>query len=168
MTRPPTPAPVYVPCPPSDDDWTCCTGSKPCRSGDGDCDSDSDCEQGLRCIDDVGDRYGGSNTLDVCLGVGDICPPSANDANCCGKRGTIGRRRLSHGRGSGWGSGWGSGFGSGGFMSGYICRAGEGGCQMDDDCAPGLDCNSGKGRRYGSTLSYMGVCEVPAGLNSRR
>ncbi|MBU2615645.1 MAG: hypothetical protein KKC19_00925 [Nanoarchaeota archaeon] len=37
-----------------------------CRAGEGDCDSDSECEEGLRCVTNVGKAYGFSNTTDVC------------------------------------------------------------------------------------------------------
>ena len=43
-----------------------CTKYGPCSAGQGDCDSDSDCQSGLTCVNDVGPNYGWSSATDVC------------------------------------------------------------------------------------------------------
>ncbi len=45
----------------------CCSVSNPCQIYGKDCDTDSECEGSLICVDDVGDLYGCSSTMDVCL-----------------------------------------------------------------------------------------------------
>jgi hypothetical protein len=47
-------------------DWSYCTDNCPCAAGEGDCDRDSHCQSGLRCVHNVGHRYGKSASLDVC------------------------------------------------------------------------------------------------------
>jgi len=177
LTRPPTPMPTDKDCDPAKEDWSCCSGWDTCKRGDGDCDGDSDCNDGLWCAEDYGGDWGSKDkTFDVCLGFGDICPPSKNDLNCCGgDPNTMGRRRLSHGGGyggggyyyGGGGGGWGCGYGSGYTKAGYLCGVGEGGCTKDDDCALGLQCKSNMGKQYGSMYVSMGICMVPPGQASR-
>ena len=49
-------------------DYSCCSASSPCNQGEGDCDSDSECAEGLKC------------GLDNCR----VFNPSAQvDADCC-------------------------------------------------------------------------------------
>lgn len=43
-----------------------CTSSCPCGEGQGDCDSDTDCENGLTCVQNVGAEYGWPESRDVC------------------------------------------------------------------------------------------------------
>jgi len=38
----------------------------PCKEGIGDCDADSQCASGLKCINDVGADYGWPSNVDVC------------------------------------------------------------------------------------------------------
>merc|ERR1719323_1618353 len=66
-------------CAPSNMDWSCCTWSSPCANGEGDCDSDSDCQSG-NCSHDVGSDYGVSYSFDVCESD---CSPSNLDWGCC-------------------------------------------------------------------------------------
>ena len=52
-----------------------CTKYGPCSAGQGDCDKDSDCQSGLKCVDNVGPNYGWSSATDVCeksTGVGNL------------------------------------------------------------------------------------------------
>ena len=50
-------------CNPSKNDWHCCSASKPCVNGQGDCDKDSDCYGNLVC----GDNNCGRGKLDCCM-----------------------------------------------------------------------------------------------------
>jgi hypothetical protein len=45
---------------------TYCTEYGPCSEGVGDCDSDSECESSLICVNDVGADYGWDSWVDVC------------------------------------------------------------------------------------------------------
>jgi hypothetical protein len=49
---------------PGDDDY--CRDYGPCSAGQGDCDSDSECQSGLTCVNDVGGKYGWKSVTDVC------------------------------------------------------------------------------------------------------
>ena len=49
---------------PGDDNY--CTKYGPCSAGQGDCDSDSECQSGLTCVNDVGAKYGWKSITDVC------------------------------------------------------------------------------------------------------
>lgn len=46
--------------------WNYCTPECPCSAGEGDCDSNDDCEPGLKCARDVGPAYGYDRETDVC------------------------------------------------------------------------------------------------------
>jgi hypothetical protein len=54
------PCDVFVPGP----DW--CEECGPCTEGQGDCDSDAECQSGLICAKDVGAKYGWPDNRDVC------------------------------------------------------------------------------------------------------
>jgi hypothetical protein len=43
-----------------------CTLNGPCAEGMGDCDRDSECASGLKCVDNVGADYGWPSGVDVC------------------------------------------------------------------------------------------------------
>lgn len=43
-----------------------CRDCGPCGSGEGDCDSNSECKSGLSCLHDVGTQYGFDELTDVC------------------------------------------------------------------------------------------------------
>ncbi len=43
-----------------------CRDRGPCRAGQGDCDSDRECQSGLTCVHDVGAKYGWRAIVDVC------------------------------------------------------------------------------------------------------
>ena len=47
-------------------DWDYCRDYGPCEEGEGDCDGDSECVSGLRCVDNVGANYGFAPGVDVC------------------------------------------------------------------------------------------------------
>jgi V8-like Glu-specific endopeptidase len=46
--------------------WSYCSTSCPCDNGEGDCDSDAECNSGTECVDNVGANYGWASTVDVC------------------------------------------------------------------------------------------------------
>jgi hypothetical protein len=56
-------------CPPfgqSPGDWGFCSSICKCGAGQGDCDSESHCQAGLSCVEDVGSDYGWAWNVDVC------------------------------------------------------------------------------------------------------
>ena len=55
-------------CPYSPGDWQYCSACGPCDVGEGDCDNDSECKEGLACESNVGANYGWSKFVDVCEG----------------------------------------------------------------------------------------------------
>jgi len=113
-------------------DWTFCSSSCPCSSGQGDCDSDSECHSGLTCAKDVGAKYGVGSTVDVCEDTGTTGPP----ASC-------------H---SGLLFGW-------TYCSASCpCTTGQGDCDNDDECAAGLVCTHDVGASYGTT-STVDICQ---------
>jgi len=66
---------------------TFCSASCPCTVGQGDCDSDAECQSGLVCRFDVGAQYGFPSNFDVCeTPAADVpCGPVSCDATeiCC-------------------------------------------------------------------------------------
>lgn len=98
-----------------------CTDCGPCASGQGDCDSDSECAPGLECVDNVGGQFGFAPGVDVCLPGGP--PPMCTS--------TVGRGDFCSTPGCG------------------PCGVGEGDCDSDAECAPGLRCVEDIGPRFG-------------------
>jgi len=66
----------FADCPVASGDWDYCSLCGPCQSGEGDCDSDTDCAPGLTCEKDAGPQYGYAKGVDVCVGTAN--PPAAN------------------------------------------------------------------------------------------
>jgi hypothetical protein len=112
-------------------DWDYCADPNcgPCGVDQGDCDSDTECQAGLVCLDDVGARLGFDATLDLCG------PESA--ATCS----------LTNGD---WGFCSEAGCGP--------CAVGQGDCDSDADCNVGLVCSFNQGAKYGLPAN-MDVCE---------
>jgi len=46
--------------------WDYCSPECPCSEGEGDCDTDADCQAGLYCAQDIGAKYGQASSIDVC------------------------------------------------------------------------------------------------------
>ncbi|MFB3904967.1 MAG: hypothetical protein ACE15E_16065 [Acidobacteriota bacterium] len=124
-TSPPAAAPTADPqcsLPPGDYDY--CTVCGPCESGAGDCDNDSECREGLSCVDDAGPVYELGEFVDVCLPVTE-CPVDPGHADFCALCGP--------------------------------CSNGEGDCDSDEQCEPGLTCLADVGHSY-NWDSYTDVC----------
>ena len=51
--------------------WSFCSNTNLCGNGEGDCDRDSHCQAGLKCVNDVGIKYYGDRfgKVDVCEGT---------------------------------------------------------------------------------------------------
>jgi len=110
--------------------WGYCSESCPCKEGEGDCDSDRECELGLKCIQDAGKNYDVDFNVDVCLGK------------------SLEKKCYHHGRRYDWT-----------YCSKECpCKEGEGDCDSDKECEPGLRCVHGVGRNYGAS-SNVDVCE---------
>ena len=114
--------------------WDYCSTSCPCGTGEGDCDSDSHCKPGLKCVHDVGASYGATNTVDVCKPASSA-PPPAPGGNCHK----------------------GSKFGWDYCTAACPCGTGEGDCDSDAECKSGLKCKHDVGSSYGVT-STVDVC----------
>ena len=154
-----------------------CADYGPCPAGNGDCDSDSECQAGLTCAADVGTRYGYPANYDVCeaptgssrpdpdycvtnyCGPGDgDCDPGQCDEGVCVN--DVGAQY--------------------GLPAHYdVCEAPTGSSRPDPDycvtnyCGPGDgDCDPGQcdegvcvndvGAQYGLPAHYD-VCEAPTG-----
>ena len=110
--------PAFVPSPDA-----CSTAGCPCDEGQGDCDFDSDCAQGLICAQDVGAKYGWTPSRDVCEQPGGGgCPAFVPGPDACS-------------------------------TAGCPCDEGQGDCDFDSDCAQGLICAQDVGAKYGWTPS---------------
>lgn len=74
------------PCPtfdPAKPDGSFCTTACPCAHGEGDCDTDADCEAGNKCIQDVGQSYGLPANYDVCVFTCPTFDPTNLDSQFC-------------------------------------------------------------------------------------
>ena len=107
--------------------WHYCTEECPCIEGEGDCDNNAECEEGLTCVLNVGSDFGWDSDVDVCL------------ANCHPDE-----------------------LGTSTYCRSYCpCEHGEGDCDSDSECLPGLECVSNVGANYGFDSS-TDVCEGTA------
>jgi len=147
---------------------SCCSGGGQCSLGEGDCDDDRECSSGLVCGTDNCQGAGFDSTDDCCrqrCGGGDSCCTRANqcslgegdcdeDRDCrpglvCGRDNCRGQgfdgtddccRQRCEG-GDSCCTAW------------NMCKEGEGDCDQDSDCAPGLRCgrDNCRGRGFDST-----------------
>lgn len=60
-----------------------CSNSCTCAAGEGDCDSDAQCDPGLECVDNVGPDYGFASWVDMCEE-----PAQSNPNSCVGNCGS--------------------------------------------------------------------------------
>jgi len=120
-------------CPLTNGDWDYCNDPfcGPCSAGQGDCDSNADCADGLICAFDVGADYGFTASLDVC-----VAPAS----NAC-------RKQVGD-----WGYCTDPACGP--------CTEGQGDCDSNQECAEGLQCGFNAGEQYGLPAN-MDVCIKP-------
>jgi len=156
-----------------------------CAAGEGDCDSDSECQAGLVCVHDVGANYGFRSIVDVCeapstvtgLGSNTYCSETScaagegdcdNDSEC--QAGLV----CVHDVGANYGfrsivdvcetPSSVSGLGSNTYCSETACAAGEGDCDNDSECQAGLVCVHDVGANYGFR-SIVDVCESPSSVS---
>jgi hypothetical protein len=62
--------------------WDYCSVDHPCSAGQGDCDSDKECQVGLICAQDVGARYGADPIVDVCERPASAAPAPSPSWSC--------------------------------------------------------------------------------------
>jgi hypothetical protein len=98
-------------------DW--CRDNGPCSEGQGDCDSDAECQSGLICAQNVGAKYGWPENRDVCE-----WPSGSGSYN-----------------GFETGPDW--------CRDNGPCPAGQGDCDSDAECQSGLICAQNVGAKYG-------------------
>ena len=158
-----------------------CRDFGPCSVGEGDCDSNSECQNGLYCSRDIGTIYGFRADYDVCEadpereqnGHVDYCrdfgPCSVGQGDCDGNSQCESGFQCSQDVGAGYG-----------FPPNYdVCEAdpereqnghvdycrdfgpcsvGQGDCDSDSECQSGLECSWNIGTIYGFPPNYD-VCE---------
>lgn len=161
---------------PGDPDY--CIECGPCAYGDGDCDSNRECQTGLTCLDDQGEIFGQAPWVDVCgfredaycplePGHPDYCsacgPCAAGEGNCRANGECRGVLRCFEGVGSELGFKLGVGVCLAGapadcpFSPGHpnycklcgVCDEGVGDCDTDRECKAGLSCVDGSGAALG-------------------
>jgi Trypsin-like peptidase domain len=121
-------------------DWGYCSDPNcgPCDAGLGDCNSDSECQPGLVCLKGTGAEHGFAPSVDTCgPASARKCTLTKGDWNYCADPNC------------------------------GPCGQGEGDCDSDEECRPGLVCSSNVGAKYG-LLPTMDVCELPASTICRK
>ncbi len=111
-------------------DWGLCSDPLcgPCSAGQGDCDSNAECKAGLACLFNTGAKYGLPDAQDVCdVPVASTCNRSVGDWQYC--------QDPACGP----------------------CTEGQGDCENNAECAPGLSCRSNVGEQFGLPAN-MDVC----------
>lgn len=136
-------------------DWDFCSKQKPCSAGQGDCDSDDECQSGLKCTKDVGPSYEFDKGVDICtsnFGGGVSSSSSSSTSTSSTSSGTNLLDTLLSSSSSSTSSGTvSSPSGSGcqldeGTLT-YCavcgpCSEGQSVCHKDSECATGLVCSS--------------------------
>ncbi len=120
-------------CPLTNGDWDYCSDPYcgPCASGQGDCDSNADCADGLICALDVGADYGLEASTDVCVTpTPDACQKQVGDWGFCSDPAC------------------------------GPCTEGQGDCDTKQECATGLQCSFNAGEQFGLPAN-MDVCTAP-------
>jgi len=132
-----------------------CTSGVPCVSGEGDCDSDNHCTgAGVICVNDNGPKFGQIVGNDVCAPA--HCANGVKDGpetgiDCGGPCGAC----LSTCTGTPGGST---------FCGACLCGVGQGDCDQDADCVPGLVCGALQGPKFGMGAA-VDACVEPHCLN---
>lgn len=114
-------------------DWDYCTDPQcgPCASGQGDCDSNSECQGGLVCLPNTGAQYGFPAAVSTCgPAPTTTCGRAPGDWGYCSDPNC------------------------------RLCTEGLGDCDSDSECGPGLECRSNIGANYGFAAT-MDVCVLP-------
>lgn len=133
----------------------------PCPAGEGDCDSDGDCAGSLVCVTGIGQRFGLSAGVDVCL------PPSCENGvvdadeggidcggtSACGPCPTCAPNNLPN-TCDPWEC---------------VCDQGEGDCDSDAECAAGLVCpqDAPNGSQFPEIYRDYAVCVPPHCTNGQ-
>ena len=162
-----------------------CRDCGPCDAGEGDCDGNAQCNPGLMCVNDVGANYGFDPIIDVCetppscpwpLGHAHYCrdcgPCDAGEGDCDGNAECNAGLMCVNDVGANYGFDpiidvcetppscpWPLGHA-------HYCRdcgpcdAGEGDCDGNAECNPGLMCVNDVGANYGFD-PIIDVCETP-------
>ena len=160
-----------------------CRDYGPCAVGEGDCDSTSECQNGLQCSQDVGANYGFRADYDVCeaapnsvqqYGHVDYCrdfgPCGVGEGDCDGSGQCQSGLQCSQDVGASYG--FQADYDvcesiSGGGTNGHVdycrdfgpCEAGQGDCDGTSECQSGLRCSRDIGANYGFPANYD-VCEA--------
>ncbi len=128
--EPPPPPPA---CPLANGDSRFCTECGPCQDSQGDCDGDAECAAGTTCVNNVGAMFGFSAATDVCLTSTEPPPPTECTL-------PLGNGRYCTECGP--------------------CQSGQGDCDNDGECAPGLTCTENRGEEFGFAPA-VDVCLPP-------
>ena len=114
-----------------------------CEDGEGDCDSEDECAQGLECVNNAGPQYGFDADVDVCVLL--HCSDGIQNEDETGV--DCGGARCPACPGGGGNPDF--PLGDPNYCnSNYICAEGEGDCDSDADCQPGLECVRDKGANF--------------------
>ena len=159
--------------PPGDYDY--CTDYGPCGAGQGDCDSNSECQAGLICVQDQGSSYGYDPIVDVCeapresgrpdpnycvnnycgIGDGDCDPGQCNEGVCANDVGAQYGLPAHYDVCEA-----GALRPDPNYCVNNYCGIGDGDCDPGQ-CAAGLVCVNDVGTQYGLPAHYD-VCEAGA------
>ncbi len=169
-----------APISPAAPDASACTPQCPCPEGWGDCDNDSDCRPGLFCGEDYGYLADLPPMFDLCVAScpayslelpgGDFCNP---ECPCSQEQGDCDRDdqctaglvcRSDVGKWVKLDPTWdvceppfNASTPDASYCTKWGCGEGEGDCDNDSECKPGLYCADALGASYGLPASY-GVC----------
>lgn len=136
-------------------DFSFCSPACPCDSGEGDCDNDTHCSNGV-CGDNNGARFGFSSGIDVCWpatcenGIKDGDEVSIDFGGSCGGSCFAGA--------------------AGGFSycsDDCPCASGGGDCDSDNQCSAALICGDNNGARF-NFPSSVDVCWPSTCQNASR
>jgi len=126
-----------------------CNGTELCTSGEGDCDSSSQCELGLVCVANKGPQFGMPDNRDICLPA--HCGNKRLDGNetqvDCG--GSCGSTCSAHAC-----TLLPVGHASKCVVDACVCGVGEGDCDSSAECAPGLSCVQNNGPKFGMPVGH--------------
>ncbi len=167
-------------------DWNYCRTDCSCALGEGACDSDAECEEGLICEVDQGADYGLNWWVDVCMPDPEACRTATlGDWNYCrtdclcgiGEGACDSDAECNEGlicatnRGADHGLDWWvdvcvpdpeacrtASLGAWNFCrTDCLCAEGQGACDSDSECQPGLTCAVNQGADYGLDW-WVDVC----------